>query len=434
MNTSTSIPTVSGARPVLGHSLELARDPLGLFMRGHREHGSMFRIRMPLKELVVLLGSEHNKLAFAETDHKLSIRTAYPFFLRMFSTDFYFFAPYDEYKRQRQVVLPRFQGRQLDTYVEIMEAESKSFMDGMGDSGELTIPDDFGPLIMRVAAHAFLGERFAETTTDWFEEFRRFSEGADFITPGWLPAPHLLRSRAAGKRIRERLQQIVDKRRAEPGDGEDFLDYFVEAEYDDGTPVPDDILLHLIIMLVWAGHETTTGQISWGLIDLLRHPGELERAREEFADMPDLMSAKDVRRLGHLDRCLHESERLHPVAPMMARSTLEPMEVDGRRIPAKSVVLLSPAATHRLESEFHEPESYLPDRYAEEPEQLRRLIGFGGGLHRCLGMRFAYLEMTVVLARLLQHYEFTLLNPDPQAITGQGAKWPEPTRVAYRRT
>ncbi|WP_100448505.1 cytochrome P450 [Glycomyces xiaoerkulensis] len=433
MNTRTAIPTLSGSRPVVGHAVELTRDPLGLFMRGHGEHGSMFRIRLPLKDTVVLLGTDHNKLAFDETDHKLTIRTAYPFFLRMFSPDFYFFAPYDDYKQQRGVVLPRFQGRQLDTYVEVMEAEAESFMERLGEAGEISVPDDFGPLIMRVAARSFLGERFAETTTDWFGEFQRFSEGADFVTPGWLPAPHLLRSRAAGRRIRERLQRIVDQRRARPGDGEDFLDHFVEAEYEDGTPVPDDILLHLIIMLVWAGHETTTGQISWGMIDLLRHPEELDRAREEIAGAPEAMTAKDVRRLEHLGRCLHESERLHPVAPMMVRSTVEPMEVDGREIPAGSMVMLSPAATHRLPEEFPEPNAYRPDRYVEDPGQLRRLIGFGGGLHRCLGMRFAYLEMTVVLARLFQHYDFTLLEPDPRPIPGQGAKWPESTRVAYKR-
>lgn len=433
MNSSTLIPTVSGARPVVGHAAELTRDPLGLFRRGHAEHGSMFRLRLPLKDTVVLLGTENNKLTYSETDRKLSIRTAYPFFLRMFSPDFYFFAPYDDYKRQRDVVLPRFQGRQLDTYVEVMEHEVRSFMDGMGEAGKLSIPEDFGPLIMRVAARSFLGERFAETTTDWFGEFRRFSEGADFVTPGWLPAPHLLRSRAAGKRIRRRLQEIVDKRRANPGDGEDFLDYFVEAAYDDGEPVPDDILLHLIIMLVWAGHETTTGQISWGLIDLLQHPEELDRAREGFGAVPETMAAKDVRKLAHLDRCLHESERLHPVAPMNVRSAVEPFEVDGREIPAGTLVMISPAMTHRLEEEFPDPDSFRPDRYVEDPGQLRRLIGFGGGLHRCLGMRFAYLEMTVVLARLLQRYDFELRNPDPQPIPGQGAKWPEATEVTYRR-
>ncbi|GAB4005232.1 hypothetical protein GCM10029992_52530 [Glycomyces albus] len=143
----------------------------------------MFRLRLPLKDTVVLLGTEHNKLTYSETDRKLSIRTAYPFFLRMFSPDFYFFAPYDDYKRQRDVVLPRFQGRQLDTYVEVMENEVRSFMDGMGESGELSIPEDFGPLIMRVAARSFLGERFAETTTDWFGEFRRFSEGRTSSRP-----------------------------------------------------------------------------------------------------------------------------------------------------------------------------------------------------------------------------------------------------------
>jgi sterol 14-demethylase len=430
---SPLIPVVSGARPVLGHAVELVKDPLGLLMRGHREHGAAFQLRLPLKQATVLLGPEHNKLVFAETDAKLSIRAAYPFFLRMFSPDFYFFAPYEEYRSQRQVVLPRFQGPQLDAYVAVMEAEAERFMDGLGDSGVTTIPEAFGPLVMRVAAHAFLGERFAQMSTDWFGEFRRFSRGADYLTPGWLPAPHLVRSRAAGKRIRARLQAIIERRRAAPGDGGDFLDAFVKARYEDGTPVPDAILIDLIIMLVWAGHETTTGQLAWGLIDLLRHPEELARVRREADAIAGPLDAKGVRRLAHLDRCLHESERLHPVAFMMVRRAVEDLDAGGTAIPAGSVVMLSPMASHRLESEFPEPHRYRPDRYAEDPAQLSRLIGFGGGLHRCLGIRFAYLEMAVIVARLVERYDLELLDPDPRPVARTGAKWPETTRVRYRK-
>ncbi|THV37099.1 cytochrome P450 [Glycomyces buryatensis] len=427
------MPAASGSHPVIGHSIELGRDPLGLMRRGHREHGRVFRLNLPMRDAVVLLGTEHNKLAFAETDRKLSIRTAYPFFLRMFSPDFYFFADRAEYRRQRDVVLPRFQGRQLDGYVKVMEDASRDFIAELGDSGEFELTEGFGPLVMRVAAHSFLGERFADSSTDWFEEFRRFSEGADFITPGWLPAPHLLRSRSAGRRIRARIQAIIDSRRAAPGDGGDFLDAFVRATYEDGTPVPDEVLVHLIIMLVWAGHETTTGHLAWGLIDLLRNPDELDRARAEAEAMPEAMGAADVRRLAHLDRCLHESERLHPVAFMLARSTTEPMTIDGHYVPADTIVMLSPSATHRLEEEFPEPDRFVPDRFEDDPSQLRRLIGFGGGLHRCLGMRFAYLEMTVILAHLLRAFDFKLADPDPQPIRTTGAKWPAPTTVKYWR-
>ena len=65
---------------------------------------------------------------------------------------------------------------------------------------------------------------------------------------------------------------------------------------------------------------------------------------------------------------------------------------------------------------------------------MRDLVGFGGGVHRCLGVHFAYLEMTVVLARLLQWFDLELQDTDPRPVAGPKTKWPaSPCRVRYRR-
>lgn len=64
---------------------------------------------------------------------------------------------------------------------------------------------------------------------------------------------------------------------------------------------------------------------------------------------------------------------------------------------------------------------------------MAKLIGFGGGVHRCLGVHFAYLEMKVILTLLLRRYELRLLDPNPKPIPGAKTKWPaSPCRVAYR--
>jgi sterol 14alpha-demethylase len=64
---------------------------------------------------------------------------------------------------------------------------------------------------------------------------------------------------------------------------------------------------------------------------------------------------------------------------------------------------------------------------------MRDLIGFGGGIHRCVGVHFAYLEMKVILTLLLQRYELELIDPDPPPIPGQKTKWPQsPCRVRYQ--
>jgi sterol 14-demethylase len=287
---------------------------------------------------------------------------------------------------------------------------------------------------MHIAARAFIGADLSDRMRDgFFEQFRRFSEGIEVVWPGWLPLPHLVRSRRARDRLRVFLGRLIEQRRRNPIDPPDFLQTLAQARFGDDEPVPDAILISLILLLIWAGHETTTGHISWALIDLLRHPHELDRVRQEQREVLDgepALTMQHVHRLQHLNRALHETERLHPVVFVIARQATEAIELDGYTIPKGALVLASPWLTHRMSES--DPEAYRPGRYADDPRAMQELIGFGAGVHRCLGVHFAYLEMTVVLTRLLQRYEFELLDPDPKPVPGAKSKWPQsPCRVRY---
>ncbi|OLB64458.1 MAG: cytochrome P450 [Actinobacteria bacterium 13_2_20CM_2_72_6] len=431
-------PLLSGARPIVGHIPEFMRDPIATLARGHREQGDVFGLRIGPKPTVVLLGPEHNRFFFAETDKRLSIRSAYPFFMRMFDDEFYFMGAPDEYRRQRALVLPRFQGRQLNGYITAMAAQTRDVERQLGDSGEFDLIGTLGPLVMRIAAHAFLGpELGSRLGMDFFERFRRFSGGMEQIVPLWVPIPRLVRARRARDDLRRLVGDMIRERRARPVDPPDFLQTLTEARYEDGEPVPDLVLINLILMLTWAGHETTAGHVSWAFIDLLRHPEELSRVRAEQnavldgTDEPDL---KAINRLTYLDWALHETERLHPVAYAIGRSAAETFEYQGYEIRRGTNVMISPAVSHRLPEIYPEPDEFRPARFESDPRGMHGLAGFGGGVHRCLGVHFAYLEMKVIIAMLLRDYDLELVDPDPQPIPGTKTKWPQsPCRVRYRR-
>jgi sterol 14-demethylase len=433
-----SPPTVSGGLPILAHTIEFMGDPVTLFERGWRERGNIFSVRVGGRNTIVLLGPEHNRFVFSETGKSLSIREAYPFLTEMFSPSFYFVAEPDEYKRQRNLVLPRFRGHQLGTYVDIMEQEARAFLDQLGDRGEVDLIAALGPLVMRIAAHAFVGEKFSARMGDvYFNEFRRFSAGLDPVTPSWLPLPHRVRSRRAGTRLRAAFTALIRERAADPVDPPDFLQTLADAGRAGDDPVPESILVDLLLGLTWAGHETTVGQLAWALIELLRRPHELRRLRDEQRDLVDddaPLTPAGIRQLSHLDRFLREVERVNPVAAVIPRVAEGTVDHGGYRIPAGSWVLLVPAISHRLPEVFGDPDRFDPDRYRENPRGVNDLIGFGGGTHRCLGLHFAYLEMKVVLIRLLQRFDLELVDADPQPVRGVKAKWPaSPCRVRYRR-
>ena len=434
-------PAVSGAVPLLGHTLEYVRGPEAFLRRGWQEHGDVFRCRLGTYRVTVVLGPAHNQFFFRETDKLLSIREGYPFFQRMFGKDFFFFAPYDDYLAQRSVVRPRFKSDAMRSYVTPMAAETEALMQQLGGEGRFDLVPVLGPLVMNIAAHAFLGGDFRRRLDDsFFDCFRDFSGGIEMAWPLWLPLPHLLRSRRARRRLDRIFGDWIRHRRAHPADPPDFFQELINSKFEDGAPIPDEMVVNYLLLFIWAGHETTAGQIAWTLIDLLQHPDYLQQVREEadavLGGRPlSALTWQDVNALHKMECAVKESERLHPVAHIVMRRAVEDLEFSGYHVPRGSFVMAAPCMSHRMPEVFQDPHAYRPGRFergtAGAALEPNRLIGFGGGVHRCIGVNFARVEMRIVLALLVRHYDMELLD-EPRVSRNQTTRWPaQPARVRY---
>ncbi|MBU6392986.1 MAG: cytochrome P450 [Sphingomonadales bacterium] len=440
---SAALPLLEGSAPVIGHLAQFFRDPVSVLKRGYRTRGKMFALNMMGRRMNVMLGPEHNRFFFEETDKLLSIRESMPFFLKMFSPDFYSFAEMDEYLRQRAIIMPRFKAASMKQYVPIMTEESLNLIERLGDTGEFDLIPTLGPVVMDIAAHSFMGREFHDKLGhEFFDLFRDFSGGLEFVLPLWLPTPKMVKSQRAKKKLHAILQSWIDKRRQTPLDPPDFFQTMIETKYPDGRPVPDEIIRHLILLLVWAGHETTAGQVSWALADLIQNPHYMAVIRGELATVMGGSNGHDLTweqaiAMEKMDLALRETERLHPVAYMLSRKANADIERDGYHIRKGDFVLLAPAVSHRMEETFRNPDAYDPERFnpANPDAQIESnsLIGFGGGVHRCAGVNFARMEMKVLLAVLIQHYDMELLD-EVKPIAGAGTYWPaQPCRVRYKR-
>ena len=443
MAATATLPMLDGARPFIGHLLEFFSDPVTVLKRGYKTKGHLFSFSILGRRMNVMLGPEHNKFFFEETDKLLSIRESMPFFLKMFSPDFYSFAEMEEYLRQRAIIMPRFKAASMKQYVGIMTEEAMNLTKRLGDEGEFDLIPTLGPVVMDIAAHSFMGREFHEKLGhEFFELFRDFSGGMEFVLPLWLPTPKMIRSQRAKKKLHTILQEWILKRRASPLDPPDFFQGMVDTKYPDGTPLPDEIIRHLILLLVWAGHETTAGQISWALADLIQNPDYMAVMRNELATVLGASNGSDISweqavAMQKMDLALRETERLHPIAFIMSRKANADIERNGYLIRKGEFVLLAPSVSHRMTETFTDPDSYNPERFnpenADAQIESNSLIGFGGGMHRCAGVNFARMEMKVVLAVLLQHYEMELLD-EVKPIAGAGTYWPaQPCRVRYRK-
>lgn len=441
--TAATLPPIEGGSPLLGHLLPFFRDPVAVLRQGYQSKGRLFSFNIMGRRMNVMLGPEHNRFFFEETDKLLSIRESMPFFLKMFSPDFYSFAEMDEYLRQRAVIMPRFKAAAMKQYVGVMVEESLNLVNRLGDEGEFDLIPTLGPVVMDIAAHSFMGKEFHEKLGhEFFDLFRDFSGGMEFVLPLWLPTPKMIKSQRAKKKLHAILQGWIDKRRAAPLDPPDFFQGIVESKYPDGRQIPDELIRHLILLLVWAGHETTAGQVSWALADILQNRDYEAVLRGE---LEAVLGGSDGGNLGweqaialqKMDLALRETERLHPVAFILSRKATTDIERDGYTIRKGDFVLLAPSVTHRMTETWVEPDRYNPERFNAEREDAQiesnSLVGFGGGVHRCAGVNFARMEMKVVLAVLLQNYDMELLD-EVKPIAGAGTYWPaQPCRVRYKK-
>jgi len=436
-------PMVSGAKPLVGHSIEYLRNPVGFLQRGYQECGPVYAIQLGNRYAVVALGPDHNKFFFSETDKLLSIREGYPFFLKMFSKDFYFFAPKEEYMKQREIVMPKVKVSAMKSYVGIMAQETEELIARLGENGEFDLIPTLGPLVMNVAAHSFLGSDFrGKLDEGFFEDFRDFSGGMEVIWPLWLPLKHLRKSQKAKKKLHKVLRQWIQYRRENPMDPPDFFQSLIESSLKDGTAVTEDLCVNLILLLVWAGHETTAGQISWSMMDLLQHPDCLDAVREQTNDIMQgrplaEMTWDDTVAMKRVENGIKESERLHPVAYTLMRKVTEDLTIGGYKVPKDTYLFAAPCVSHRMPEVFPQPHAYDPNRWDRSDGKVNietnALVGFGGGIHRCAGVNFARLEMKIILTMLADQYDLELIDT-PRPISGPMTYWPaQPMRVRYAK-
>lgn len=418
-------PMISGW-PVVGNMVEFMRDKMAMIERGYEEHGEVFGFRLAGQNMAMLLGPEHAETFFKLTDKELSMQESMSY-LEPILGKVGILGGFDRYMQERKVIAPLLGGRYMREHVTAMVTETQHWMREAGASGEFDINDFCQHITMYVAARALLGENFREMLGDQFvKHFHTMAEGIDQVLPPDLPLPRFKRRDAARKQLDIMLGQLVDERRANPGQYDDFLQEIINAELEDGSQFDRQRLISLIILMIFAGFDTTSGHLAWGIVYLLEHPEFLEIVRAEVDAVyatTDTLELKHLREMPHLNYAMLEVERYRPAVQVLIRTVREDIEVGGYRIPAGWSVMISPEFAHKMERVFSNPDQFDPERFNDErcehAKHPNSLTGFGGGLHKCWGMKFAYNEMATIIAMLLHHYDMSLdKSPEQTWIAG----------------
>jgi cytochrome P450 len=259
-----------------------------------------------------------------------------------------------------------------------------------------------------------------------------------------LPLPHVRRLRAARATIDRMLDDIIAHRRSasmSPSAPHNLLSMLLCASDANGGAMSDVQLRDELTTILLAGHETTANALAWTWYLIARHPEVEQRLHEEIDSVlgERTPAVDDVAALPYARMVLAEAMRLYPPAWLLGRVAIEDHEARGYRIPAGSLVVLSPWGVHRNAAYFPEPQRFDPERWRADRIAGRPRFSyfpFGGGSRGCMGETFAWMEGVLVMAVLARRWRFRMVDeswvPELQPAITLKAKNGIPMRVEAR--
>lgn len=287
-----------------------------------------------------------------------------------------------DHTRLRSLVHQAFMPRLIAQMQARIHRLAHELLDRVQAKGEMDLVHDFALPIPLVVISEMLG--VAESDRAAFHRWSNVMVNVTKPSNGILAIPSLYQ-------FVRFLRRLFREHRLNPQDN--LTSALLQAE-SEGSQLSEDELIGMVALLLSAGHETTVNLIGNGVLALLTHPAELDRLRTE----PELMKS-----------AVEELVRYTPpVLFATTRYAREDIVIAGTRIPKGESVLAALGSANHDESKFESPETLILDR------QNNKHLGFGSGMHYCLGAPLARLESSIAFQVLFERLPNIRLAVNPE--------------------
>lgn len=418
---------------LLGHLLTLSADnTVQDLIRLARELGPIFRLEIRGRVGIIVSGFELVDELSDEKRFDKAVRGALKI-VRGFGGDGLFTAKTSEpnWSKAHNILLPNFSHKAMLSYHPMMLDIAEQMVlkwERLNPDDEIEVTRDMTSLTVDTIGLSGFDYRFNSFYHDKEHPFVGAMADALGITMDMLrdvPGEGLLRSgrdRQLQDDIRtmnETVDRIIKDRRASGEDAATKSDMlscmFTGVDRKTGEKLDDLNMRYQVITFLIAGHETTSGLLSFAIYALLKHPEVLAKAYDEVdrvlgSDWSARPTYGQVTQLQYVSQILKETLRLWPTAPAYGIAAKEETIIGGKyKIkPHHNVTILLPML-HRDKSVWGEDaEVFNPDNFTPEAEAKRPANAykpFGNGQRSCIGRQFAMHEATLVLGMMLQRFK-----------------------------
>ncbi|MGG4548596.1 cytochrome P450 [Rossellomorea marisflavi] len=426
MTQTTSYPLARTYGPLGSMPLIDREKPVQSFIKLAQELGPIYQFQFPGHKSTFVSGAEFAKAICNEKQFDKKVGPALQK-VRAFGGDGLFTSETTEvnWKKAHNILLPSFSQQAMKGYHAKMVDIASQLIQKWArlNPGEaVDIPEDMTRLTLDTIGLCGFNFRFNSFYREDSHPFvhsmvRALDEAMNQNQRLGIQDKLMIKNKRQFKEDIEYMFSIVDNliaERKENGDqGEDdLLSHMLKGvDPETGEALSDENIRFQIITFLIAGHETTSGLLSFTLYYLMKHPEVLKKAQKEVESVvgDGIPDYKQVKQLKYVRMILNESLRLWPTAPAFTLYAKEDTSLPGGYSVAAGdeFTILSPQL-HRDASVWGDDvESFIPERF-ENPSEVphHAFKPFGNGQRACIGQQFAMHEAVLVLGMVIQHFDF----------------------------
>jgi len=332
----------------------------------------------------------------------------------------------------RRILEPAFAPEALRDYFQILDGVVQEALSGWSSSKDKPVFNsslEFKMLSMKLVFSAAFGQIEEKIAIQLHDDFVIWFRGLISPTTWRIPGTTFAKAMDARSRILDNFEYLINKFKAEHTDGSEselksLMERLCHGKDENGDPLSIEDLKDNMVMIVFAGHDTTFASLGSALHYLSVHPEIHDALEKEVKSFKDPLDFDELKNAPVLNAFLTEMWRMDPPAARAQRKVIDDVDFNGFH--AKKGVVLKYCNHGALKNEETYPSPYefniqrfLPDNHPLLLDPKMRSNAnktpalypvFGGGSRICVGNHFAKLNMRLFLTRLLQKYNLEVRN------------------------
>ncbi|XP_073035942.1 cytochrome P450 71A8-like [Primulina eburnea] len=356
-------------------------------------------------------------------------------------------APYGEYwrKMKSMCILQLLNAKRVQSFHAIREEETALLMERIKSCSSSLLPVNLSELFLMLANDLICRSAFGRKYTDgkygnkfpmllkellhlmgsvrigefipflaWIDRISGFDAQVDSVAKEFDDFLEMV--------IQEHMNTGQDKGDAvvkEEKSRENFVDILLKIYKDNvtGVYIDRDNIKGIILDILVGGTDTTSTTLEWAMTELLRHPTVLKKLQSEVREIlkgRQDITDDDLENMHYLKAVIKETLRYHTPIPFIARVARDNLKIMGYDIALGTMVIANAWAIGRDPASWIEPERFMPERFLNSSVDFKGqdfgFIPFGAGRRGCPGIAFATASVELVLANLMQKFEWDLAD------------------------